>query len=91
MPSQVTITQVATSQICNFPSGNLLKPHNSFRALQLGWDRGPSAEARTGYGDKHCDSERLGKLPFGKMHLGKYLTLSLLGYLKTRIRWGGSI
>ena len=47
------------------------------RALRLGWARGPSAAARTGWGASAAartdlGSCRLGNCTFGKLPLGKY-------------------
>ena len=86
--SQVTISQVASSQLWNFPSGNFPKvrlgPLTMRRrklqwggeALRLGWDRRPSATARTGWGPSamaktYLGSCRLGNSTFGKLPLGK--------------------
>ena len=49
----MTISQVATLQKCNFPSGNIpmvsLGPQATIggRALRLGWKRGPSDSTTT--------------------------------------------
>ena len=64
-------SQVATSQMCNFPKVRL--GHLRYRKLQLGGGstaalllfREPNAADKTGYGAKRC---RLGKLPFRKLH-----------------------
>ena len=70
-------SQVATSQGCNFPSGNFPKVrlgvagcnaarmgYGSSGAARKGW--GPSATARVDFG-----SCRLGNCTFGKLSLGK--------------------
>ena len=59
------------------------------RALRLGWARGPSAAARSGWGVPSAAARTdLGnctfwKLPLGKNPLGKYLTLKIQGGLSS--------
>ena len=60
--SQVTISQVATSVMCNSPKGSFQKVRLGLlvgRALQLEQARGPNAVARTD----------LRKLPFGRLNI----------------------
>ena len=67
----------------NFPGGNCPKVWlGPVRLCRLKW--GPSAAARMGYGAKRrsfnrlgaerCDSDRLGKLPLGKLHIWEVAT-----------------
>ena len=80
----MTISQVATLQKCNFPSGNIpmvsLGPQATIggRALRLGWKRGPSDSTTTVGGGA---STRLGQTlevaaleieHLGSRHLVKY-------------------
>ena len=61
---QSEISKVTISQLLNFPSGNFPKVRSGLlrhRRLQLG----PNAAAR---GAERCDSDRLGKLPLGRLH-----------------------
>ena len=75
--SQVTISQVVTSQMCNFPSGNFSKVR--LGPLRRRWlQRGPRAAVRMGLGAKlngqnrlgakRCGQDKLGKLSLGKLH-----------------------
>ena len=85
--SQVSISQVANSQMCYLPSNNFPKVrlgplrHSGLqwggRALRLGRPRGPSIAAITGYGGPNAAARtelgscRLGNSTFGKFPLGK--------------------
>ena len=81
--SQVTISKVATSQICNFPSGNFLMVRlDLLRRPRLQW--GPSAATRKGQGCRamrlgkarvaeRCGQNRLGKLPLGKVSINNII------------------
>ena len=78
--SQMTISQVATSQMCNFPSGNFPKvrigPQRRRRlqwerALRLGWERGPSAVARTGARTSAATRTDVGSCCLGNCTFGK--------------------
>ena len=85
--SWMTISQVATSQVCNFPSGNSPNVRlGPLRHRRLQW--GPSAAARKdlgscGVGNCTFGKFPLGKIPLGSCHLGKILwesTLHLINY-----------
>ena len=77
--SQVTISQVGTSQMCNFPSGNFPKVRFDLlrrQGLRLGWARGPNTATSTGSGPSAGARTDLGSVPlgnctFGKLPLGK--------------------
>ena len=82
--SQVTASQLATSQLCNFPSGNFLKVRlGPLRRCRL--QKGPSAVARIGQGAERsgqnrlgaecCGQNILGKLPLGKLHIWEVAAL----------------
>ena len=73
--SQVTISHVATSLMCHFPSGNFskvrlgpLRPRRLYggmgRALRLGWNMGAEP----------CGKDRLRKLPLGNLHIWEVAT-----------------
>ena len=78
--SQVTISQLATSQICNFPGGNfpmvrldLLRCRTGCKGGQALWleqARGPSSAARTDLGRWRLGNCTAGKLLVGKISLG---------------------
>ena len=66
-------SQVATSQMCNVPSGNFPKVRFGLR-----WARGPSAAAMNLWswclGNWTFGKLSLGKISLGSSHLGKILT-----------------
>jgi len=84
----VTTSQVATSQMYIFPSGNFPKVRLGLlrrrrlqrgRTLQLGWARGPNAAARTDLGS--CRPQKLNiweitiwKNTLGQLPLGKFFS-----------------
>ena len=85
--SQAYFFQVATPQMCNFPSRNFLKVRlGPLMRRRLQW--GPSAAVRMGYGDKRRGYNRRGRwlrlgqtwevaaweiVHLGSFHLGKIL------------------
>ena len=80
----IWISQLATSQMCNFPRGNFpkvrlgpLRRHKWGPSAAAWTGYGPSAAARTDLGSCRlgkCTFWKLllGKIPLGSCHLGKY-------------------
>ena len=73
----MTISQVATSRMCNFPSDNFPKVrldplrHRRLQwgqALRVGWVRGRAPRLDWQITDR-CNMDRLGKLPLRKFHI----------------------
>ena len=90
--SQCTISQAVTSQKLGYALWGAAVG-NGGRVLRLGWTRGPSAAARTGWGPSaaartyfgscHLKNCTYGKFPFrkiplGSCHLGKILWESII-------------
>ena len=80
--SQITISQVVTSQMYIFISGNIQKIRLGLlgrrrlqmgRVLQPGWARRPSAATSTDFGSFCLGKCTFGKLLLGKKPLAKYL------------------
>ena len=78
--SQVTISQVATSQMCNFPKVRLgpLRRRRlqqvGGRVLWLGWTRKAERCSYIRLGAERCGQDRLGKLPLRKLHMWEVAT-----------------
>jgi len=72
---QVTISQVATSQMCNFPGSN-------FQKVKLGLLRRCRLQSRVlrleESRSRALRLERLGQLPLGKKPIEKYLTSRMI-------------
>ena len=69
--SEVTISQVAASQMCNFPSGNFPKVRlGPLRRSRLQCE--PSTADRMGWGTKRCSQNRLRLRTTARIHLGSY-------------------